>query len=222
MAGKKLVIFGVESTARIVHWYFKNDSDYEVVGFTLDSKYINEAEYQGLPVVPFEVVQEHFPPDQHEMIIALGYNNMNKIREAKYNEAKAKGYKLANYISTRCSFLTEEPHGDNIIVMEDNTIQPFVKLGSNLVFWSGNHIGHETEIGDNCFITSHVVISGHVKVGSNCFFGVNSSIRDAIEIAHGTLVGAGAVIMKSTEEKGVYLPARSTKIDKKSDEIQIS
>ena len=50
--------------------------------------------------------------------------------------------------------------GENCFIFEDNTIQPFVKIGDDVVLWSGNHIGHHAEIGDHCFISSHVVISG--------------------------------------------------------------
>ena len=129
---------------------------------------------------------------------------------------------MANYISTRCTFLTQIPTGDNCFILEDNTVQPFVKIGNDVVLWSGNHIGHDVTIEDHNFITSHVVVSGFVTIKRNCFIGVNATIRDAITIASETLIAAGAIIMKDTEEKGVYLPARSTLFDKKSDEIKIS
>lgn len=220
--GRKLVIFGVGATAKMAHHYFSRDTDYEVVAFTANHEYLEGPEYLGLPVVPFEDVARKLPPDDFDLFVAVGYARMNKVRERKYHEAKELGYSLASYISSRCSFLTEEPVGDNLFVMEDNTIQPFVTLGSNLVFWSGNHIGHETRIGDHCFITSHVVISGFVKVAKNCFFGVNATIRDGISIAPETLVGAGAVIMQNTQPRGVYMPSRTTKIDLQSDQLEIS
>ena len=147
---------------------------------------------------------------------------MNDVRESMYNQMKALGYKLPNYISPYCSFLTEESIGDNNFILEDNTIQPFVKIGSNNVFWSGNHIGHDGEVGDHNFITSHVVISGFTKITNHCFIGVNATIRDAIVIAPKTLIAAGAIIMKDTCEKGVYVPARSLLMDKKSDQLTIS
>jgi hypothetical protein len=40
-------------------------------------------------------------------------------------------------------------------------------------------------------------------------------------IAPGTLIGAGAVIMKDTVEKGVYLPPRAQLFDKTSDQIEL-
>ncbi len=222
MSNKKLIIIGNTSNAKLAQYYFEKDSEYDVVAFSVNEEFITDKEFMGLPVVAFERLETDFPADQFDVFVAVGYNKMNKIREKLYNELKEKGYCLPNYISSKCSFLTEESIGDNNLILEDNTIQPFVKIGSNNVFWSGNHIGHDGVIKDHCFITSHVVVSGFVTIESNCFIGVNATIRDAVTIARETLIAAGAIIMKDTEEKGVYLPARSTLFNKKSDEITIS
>ena len=134
---------------------------------------------------------------------------------------KTRGYSLVSYVSSRCSFLSDEPVGDNCFILEDNTIQPFVKIGSNVTMWSGNHIGHDSVVGDHCFITSQVVVSGHVTVGAYSFIGVNATLRNSITLAPATLVGAGAIIMKNTIEKGVYLPRRAELFAKRSDEIEL-
>lgn len=222
MKNKKLVIIGNTSNARLAKYFFETDSDYETVTFSVDKEYIKESEFEGLPVTAFEEVEKEYPPAEYEAFVAVGYTNMNKIREDLYNKCKAKGYRMANYISPRCSFLSQYPTGDNCFILEDNTIQPFVKIGNNVVLWSGNHIGHDVTIEDHNFITSHAVVSGFVTIKKNCFIGVNATIRDGITIAPETLIAAGAIIMKDTEEKGVYLPARSVLFDKKSDEIKIS
>lgn len=218
----RIVILGNSAMAKIAHHYFTHDSEYEVVAFTVNEQYITDQSFQGLPTVALENIESLYPPREYKMFVAMGYAQMNKLRANKYYEAKARGYELVSYISSRCSFLTEDPVGDNCMIMEDNTIQPFVRIGNDIVLWSGNHIGHEAIIDDHCFITSHVVVSGFVHIHPYCFLGVNASIRDGITIASETLVGAGAIIMKDTVEKGVYLPARSTLFDKKSDEIVIS
>ncbi|MBS1517279.1 MAG: acetyltransferase [Bacteroidetes bacterium] len=219
---KKVVIIGNTSNARLAKYFFTIDSEYEPAAFSVDSQYIKGNEFEGLPVTPFEDLEKNYPPSEYEAFVAVGYTNMNKIREELYNKCREKGYTMANYISSRCSFLTQYPTGDNCFILEDNTIQPFVKIGSNVVLWSGNHIGHDVTIEDHNFITSQVVVSGFVTIKRNCFLGVNATIRDGITIAPETLIAAGAIIMKDTVEKGVYLPPRSTLFDKKSDEIKIS
>lgn len=222
MEKKKLIIIGNTSNARLAKYFFDTDSDKEVVAFSVDKKYITDKNFEGLPVEAFEDIEKKYPVNEYEAFVAVGYSNMNKIREKMYNECKFKGYVMANYISSRCSYLSQFPTGDNCFILEDNTVQPYVKIGNNVVLWSGNHIGHDVEIDDHVFITSQAVISGFVKIRNNCFIGVNATIRDGITIAPETLIAAGAIIMKDTVEKGVYLPARSTLFDKKSDEIQIS
>src|SRR6478609_7869767 len=102
--------------------------------------------------------------------------------------------------------------------MEDNTIQPTVGIGDNVVLWSGNHIGHASVIQDQCFISSHVVVSGHVVVEPYCFLGVNATIRNAIRIATECVIGAGAIIVKNTEPRGVYIGSAASKYKLNSDE----
>ena len=221
MEKEKLIIFGTGDIAQIAKYYFDTDSRYEVVAFTADREYVTEEVFENMPLVSFEEINHLFPPAGHKMFLALSYAQMNKLREKKYHEAKAKGYELASYISSRCTYLSQYDCGDNCFIFEDNTIQPFVRIGNNVTIWSGNHIGHHSRIEDHNFISSHVVISGHCTIESNCFLGVNSSIAHKVTIARETLLGAGAVISRNTEEKGVYVPPRAVMIDKKSDEIKL-
>jgi sugar O-acyltransferase (sialic acid O-acetyltransferase NeuD family) len=217
----RLVIFGTGDIARLAHFYFKRDSAHEVVGFTVDREYRGDDSFEGLPLVDAGEVASRFPPETHEMFVAMSYAKMNQVRAAKYEQMKGAGYRLASYVSSRCSYLSDHPPGDNCFILEDNTIQPFVTIGSNVTLWSGNHIGHDSVIEDHCFITSHVVVSGNVRVRPYCFIGVNATIRNSVTIARATLVGAGAVIMKNTREKGVYLPQRAELFSKASDEIEL-
>ena len=100
-------------------------------------------------------------------------------------------------------------------------MQPYVEIGNNVILWSGNHIGHHSVINDHNFISSHVVISGHCIIEENCFIGVNSTFAHKLTIKKETLIGAGAILAKNTEEKGIYVPPKSVKLDKTSDQIKL-
>jgi sugar O-acyltransferase (sialic acid O-acetyltransferase NeuD family) len=218
---KKLVIFGTGDVARLAHVYFVRDAGYDVVAFSVDRAYRTSETFGGLPLVAFEDVPTTCPPSSHQMFVAIGYGQMNHGRAAKYAEAKALGYELATYVSSKCTWLSDNPPGDNCFILEDNTIQPFVKIGNDVTLWSGNHIGHDAVIEDHCFISSHVVISGHVRVGEYCFLGVNATIRNAVTIAPETLVGAGSIIMTDTDLKSVYVPERTAVFKRTSDKVKI-
>lgn len=217
----KLVIFGTGDAARLAHYYFTDDSEHQVAAFTVDSGFISSESFLDLPLVAFETIVESYPPRDYKMFVALSYSRMNRLRAEKYHEAKTKGYELVSYISRRCSFLTEHPVGDNCFILEDNTIQPFVRIGNNVTLWSGNHIGHDSTIEDHCFLASHIVVSGHCHIQPYCFIGVNATLRNGITIARETLIGAGAVVMNDTVEQGVYLPERARLFARKSSEIEL-
>ncbi len=215
-----LVIVGCGVTARLAHYYFTRDSEHTVAAFTVDREYKSDDSFLGLPVIDFAEVVERYPPDKYKMFVALGYAKMNKLRAAKYFQAKKLGYELVSYVSSKCTFLTDNPVGDNCFILEDNTIQPFVTIGNDVTLWSGNHIGHDAVIEDHCFLASHIVVSGFTRIGAYSFLGVNATLRNAIKIAPETLIGAGAVIMKDTVAQGVYLPERAKLFDKKSSEVE--
>lgn len=138
------------------------------------------------------------------MFVAVGFSRVNKTRREIYERCKGRGYDLISYVNSKAIHWGELELGDNCFVFEANVIQPFVRIGSNVILWSGNHIGHHTHIGDHCFIASHVVISGGVTIGEETFVGVNATFRDGVTVAPRSVIGAGALIMKNTEEGGVY------------------
>lgn len=209
MKNKRLIIFGDSAFAEIAYEYFTYDSEYEVAGFTVTNDFLKNHEMFGLPVVPFEEIELDFPPSSFHLFVALTYAQMNRVRERFYLEAKAKGYTLATYVSSK-AFVWRNVHiGDNVFIFEDNTVQPYVSVGNNVIMWSGNHIGHHSDIGNNCFISSHVVISGFCKIGHNTFLGVNSAINNNIKVAENNLIGSGCLLVKDTLPGEIYRGPRS-------------
>lgn len=204
---KQLVIFGAGDIAQLAHFYFTTDSEYEVVAFTVDASYIKEPQFCSLPVVAFDEVVANYPPKNYEFFVALSYSKLNAVRKEKFLSAKALGYKLASYISSRATVLNDGLIGENCFIFEDNTIQPFVSIGNNVTLWSGNHIGHHSVIKDHSFIASHAVVSGHVEIGEQCFIGVNATLRDHINIGDRCVIGAGALLLADAEPEGVYICA---------------
>jgi sugar O-acyltransferase (sialic acid O-acetyltransferase NeuD family) len=216
----KIVVFGVSQWAELAHFYLTHDSPHDVVAFTLDRTYIESAEYKGLPVVPFDEVERHFPPNEFQMFIPISFKKMNHVRAAKYHDAKERGYALVSYVSSRATIFPGFECGDNCFILEDNTIQPFVKIGNDVVMWSGNHIGHHSTIGDHVMITSHVVICGACTIEDYCFLGVNATVRDETVIAHDTLVGMGVTLLADTQAYEVYKAKGAEAAGFRSDEIR--
>jgi sugar O-acyltransferase (sialic acid O-acetyltransferase NeuD family) len=203
---RKLILVGDSAFAEVAYEYFTHDSDYEVVAFAVEQDYLKRDSLFGVPVVAFESLEQRFAPAEHEVYVALVYTQLNRLRTRLSKAAKAKGYRLASYVSPHAFVWRNVEIGEHCFIFEDNTVQPFVKIGDNVVLWSGNHIGHHSTIGDNCFISSHVVISGFVDVGENCFLGVNSTVGNNITIGKDCWLAPDVTIVKDAAEAVFFKP----------------
>ena len=209
----KVVIFGTEKFAELCLFYLRHDSPHQVVAFTVDRPYLKAPTFQGLPVAPFEEIENKYPPGDFEMLIAVGFRKLNSIRARKYEEAKKKGYRLISYVSSKATHWGDTKLGDNCVILENQVIQPTVTIGNDVVLWSGNHFGHNVVIEDHVWISSHAVLSGGVRIGERSFVGVNVTIRDQVRVGRECILGAGALILRDAGDKEVYI-AKPTELFK--------
>ncbi len=218
----RVILFGLQDFASLAHFYLTHDSEHEVVAFTVTEPYMPpEPAFEGLPIVPFEELVRHHPPGENHLFAPMSPRKMNRVRERIYRQGKELGYSFISYISSRATVFEGTPIGENCFILEDNTIQPFTRIGDNVVLWSGNHIGHHSVIEDHVMFTSHVVLSGRCTVGPYCFLGVNATIRDGLRLGEGTLVGMGACIGRDTEPWSVYQGNPARKRDLSSTDVEL-
>jgi sugar O-acyltransferase (sialic acid O-acetyltransferase NeuD family) len=201
---RKLVIVGDSAFAEVACEYFSRDSRYEVAGFAVEQAYLKRDVLMGLPVVAFETMAERFPPQDHEVYVAIVYTQLNRLRTRLAETAKAMGYCLASYVSRHAFVWPNVAIGEHCFIFENNVVQAFVRIGNNVVLWSGNHIGHHSVIGDNVFVSSHVVISGFCEVRANCFLGVNAALGNNLTVAKDCWIGPGVVLTQSTKEGEIH------------------
>jgi sugar O-acyltransferase (sialic acid O-acetyltransferase NeuD family) len=213
--GKKLVIVGDSAFAQIAAEYFQVDSDFEVVGFSVERAFLSAQEICGLPVVPFEELERHYSPEDHHVYVAITYTKMNRVRTRLAEDAKHRGFSLASYVSSRAFVWRNVELAEHCFVFEDNVIQPFVEIQSNVVLWSGNHIGHHSIVRKNCFISSHAVISGFCDIGENSFIGVNAAVGHNVKLGVDNWLGPNVTVTKDTAD-GVIVSDSQSRIAKVS------
>ena len=207
----RIVIFGAGKIADQAYFYLTNDSPHEVVAFTVDREYLRETNKLGLPVVPFEEVQDVYSPNDYEMFVAVGYQELNRFRAKKYEEARSKGYRLISYLSSKAANFGDVQLGDNCLVLEFTALQPGASIGNNVFIWSSNHIGHHSRIGNHCYIAGNVVVSGATTIEPYCFVGVSATLGHEITVGEKSFVGAGTLITKNVEPNSVYISADTQK-----------
>lgn len=190
---KKLIIFGDGEIADLAYFYFNKEAKYEICAFISDAPKLEN--FKSIPLVSLNSVEKDFPKDQYNVHVALSYRNLNKNRQQKFEYFKSKNYNFANFISDKSTILTDSSNlGENLFILEEQSIQRGVKINDNVMIWSNNHIGHNTIIDKHTYISSNVTISGFCKVGKRCFFGVNSCIGDFCEIGDDCFITMGSIV----------------------------
>ncbi len=205
----KLIIYGNGRIARIIYQYVK--TQYDVVFFTVEASYLAGSSMEGFPVLPFESIEQTCSPHEFVMLVAVGYVQMNRVRQKKALEAKEKGYRLINYIHPTVHMHDDLVLGENNVILDQVSIQPGVRIGDNNFIWSNAVVAHGCTVEDNCWITSGATIAGDSTIKSGSFLGVNSTIGHNIVIGTNNFIGANSLIVQSTTSYAVYVSRESEK-----------
>jgi sugar O-acyltransferase (sialic acid O-acetyltransferase NeuD family) len=203
----KLLIVGAGSFAEVVYDYFTEESEFEVVGFAVESEYLSDETLFDLPIVSLDAATSRFPPEDHAVFVAITYNEMNRLRTRLVKEASRRGYTLASFVSKEAKIAKSARIGEHCFILEGSIVQPFVSIKDNVILWSRTHIGHHSTIEENCFL-AHAVISGFCTIGRNSFLGGNAMIANNIKVSEDNWVGPGVVISKDTAPGELYGPPK--------------
>jgi sugar O-acyltransferase (sialic acid O-acetyltransferase NeuD family) len=207
---KNLIIYGNGKIAKVIYQYTKKK--YNVIGFTVEEKFRFANLFENKPLVSFENIEEIYDSKEHLMIIAVGYVEMNDIRQKIFNEVKFKGYNIINFIDKSVIIHDDIKIGVGNIILDNVSIQPGATIGDNNFIWSNATIAHGCVIHNDSWIASGATIGGDTILDSGCFIGLNSTIGHNIQIAKNTFIGANCLVTKNTSADSVYVSKDSNVI----------
>lgn len=201
----KLVIYGNGAMAQLLFSYARHSM--EVCGFTVDNECITQDTGQlcGVPLVPFDSVERVFDPARHRMIVAVGFLEMNAVRERKHDEAAAKGYSFTSYVHDSVMQHDDVVIEDDCVVLDHVSIHPGCRIGRGTFVSSNVNIGHNCTVKAFGFINAGVSIAGGCEIGERCFIGVNASTSHGIRLGARNFIAANTLVNRSTEDDQVFL-----------------
>jgi sugar O-acyltransferase (sialic acid O-acetyltransferase NeuD family) len=191
-----IVIFGASVSAQVARISLERGSDHRIVGFTVDAAYATSDRFDGLPLVPWEQLEEAFPPTQVELLGPISYRRLNEFRRDRYLEGKARGYRFASFIHPSCIVYAKEI-GEHCFILAGTVIEPYATIGNNVVIWGGTYIGHHCVLADHCFISGQVGIGAATRIGERCFLGIKVGTPPGLTIGDGCFLSAGAFVAKN-------------------------
>jgi sugar O-acyltransferase (sialic acid O-acetyltransferase NeuD family) len=197
-----IVIFGAGPLAETAKVYIDAHSSDRIVGFTVDAEYRTSDTFHGLPLVDWDKLEDRFPPGSVKLLGPISYRRLNDFRRERHLEGKARGYAFTSFVHPTSHVYTSDI-GENCFILENNIIQPFVRIGVGVILWSGCHVGHHAVIGDFCFLAGQVGIGGAVQVGERCFLGGRAQIESGLEIGAACFLGSAALVKENLKAETV-------------------
>ena len=76
----KVVIIGAGKIAEELYFYLTHDSEHDVVAFAVDKNFIVRKKLQDLPVIDIKIMKSIFPTSDFKVLVALGYQNITRLR----------------------------------------------------------------------------------------------------------------------------------------------
>jgi sugar O-acyltransferase (sialic acid O-acetyltransferase NeuD family) len=141
------------------------------------------------------------------LFLAIGDN---KSRKTLFEELRSQGFDFPNHVAITSVLSQEVKLGAGNILFENTFIGPLCEIGDNNIFNNGSVFEHESRLNSHSHMGPNSTVAGRVKLGSEVFLGVGSCVIPSVNVADGTILGAGAVLTDSTFNPGVYvgMPAR--------------
>ena len=204
---RKIIVFGNTIVSKVLWEDIARfgSKEFLIEAFTTEKQYLDSDTFCDRPLVDFEGIEKRYPPDEYDVILAVGLISNLRERLELHKKIKAKGYYCPNYISPLADVSPSVKMGEN------NIIHPFVKIstdavmGSGNIVWGNSLVGMRCVIGDGTVLSAGCVVAGNCIIGDSCYVGAGAVIRDHTKIADEVLVGAGAVVVKNTEAYTAYV-----------------
>jgi len=200
-----VVVFGTGDAAQLMKFYFEWAGEHRVVGFTVDADRLNMERFENCPVVPWEDLERHFPPDRVQLFAPISSAKLNTVRQKRFLDGRSRGYRFVRFVHPRASYYGT-PVGENSLVLEASYIHPFSTIGDNVMLWGGV-VGHHARIEDHCFLTSAIVMA-KTTLGQRCFVS-SSEIINGVSIGEACVIARNAFVTRSLPANTVVVGAAS-------------
>lgn len=202
---QRVILAGNAVTASILSDYIGSDARYELVATVVSDEYVGKSLVQGAADCSVSEIEGRFSSNGVSVIMAMGYNDLNRNRERMLATLKSKGFRIETYVHPEAKIFSRNFLGEGCVILPGAIIEPHAKVGANSMIWCNTTLAHHSEVRENCWIASGAVISGQAVVGRNTFLGVNATVVNRVCVGEYNIIGAAALVTKDTKPQTVHL-----------------
>lgn len=207
---KKIAVFGTGGLAKDVFYCLKdifkaNNISIDDQVIFVDKEKKSENYFLNCPLL----VETDFISDDFQVVLAIGNPNIRK----QLVSGLSKNTFFPTIVHPTVLLNETAKVGKGVIILQNSIIGCDVTIGDFTIVDRAVQVGHDCNISNFVHLSPASVLSGNVNLNVCVEIGTNASLKQNIEIAEETVIGMGAVVVKSITEKGIYIgnPAKKLK-----------
>lgn len=201
--GKRVVIAGAGGFGRGVFGWLDSSQRHRAQHDISEIVFIDDVEPVITPPAPrIGTIATYNPQPNDLLLCAIGDP---RVRQTVVRSLGERGAVFHTYVDDRVII------GSRVKVMTGAIVCPGTVVSADAVIREHVHInfncsiGHDVDLGRFTTLSPSVNIMGEVRVGEACFFGGSAVVLPRLTIASWSLAGAGAVVVRATNEGAVVV-----------------
>lgn len=206
---KDIYIIGASGFGREVAWLLEERSEWNIKGFIDDNETIQGEKINGITVigtVDFLLGKK----EETNVVIAIGNPS---VRSTIYEKLKFNNNILfPNLIAKDVRIDKTIKMGMGNIICSRSILTVNIKLGNFNHVNLDCTVGHDAVMHDYITVYPSVNVSGNVEIGNYCEIGTGTQIIQGKSIVDNVIIGAGSVVVKNIENRGIYVGVPTRRI----------
>lgn len=213
---KRLIIIGAGGFGREVAWLVerinKNSPTWNLCGFLDDNESTHGSIENGYRILGG---CDYLLKEQGEIwcVCAVGSAIIRKKIVKKVS--KYPNVKFATLIDPDVIYSESVKIGEGSIICAGTILTVNISIGKHVILNLDCTVGHDAVLEDYVTVYPSVNISGNVTAGECVELGTGTQIIQGKRITHGSIVGAGSVVVRDIVESGTYVGCPARKVFKK-------
>jgi sugar O-acyltransferase (sialic acid O-acetyltransferase NeuD family) len=191
-----------------------NEIGYSPIYVARDQVELNAWKHPAEAILESDVLRYQTMP----FVIGIGENNIREKVANRYRNQLT----FCNLIHTSATFgylqRKDIECQQGIIVCAGVRFTNNIKVGDFCIFNQNSTIAHDVVIASFVHVAPGSSISGNVEIGRNCWIGAGSvlnqgTLEKKLFIGSHTIIGSGAVVIRSCESNAVYAGVPAQKVE---------
>ena len=163
-----------------------------------------KGDVMGFPIIGTSAEIERLNDGSTDFIIGIGNNAVRKKIAETYD------VNWVTLVHPSAQIAVNVSIDKGTVVMAGAVINVCATVGKHCIINTCAIVEHDNVIEDYAHISPNVALGGTVFIGKSTHMGIGASICNNVSICGDCMIGAGAVVVRSITEPGVYIgvPAR--------------